>query len=73
MPFALIPTTLGVCFCLVWAFIGGMVLHDSHLAKQQELDQQVGILPLAMSRASSRASAPAPSGPTRNQVARAAS
>jgi hypothetical protein len=30
MPFALIPTALGVCFFLVWAFIGGMILRDGH-------------------------------------------
>jgi hypothetical protein len=30
MPFALIPTALGLCFFLVWAFIGGMILRDGH-------------------------------------------
>jgi hypothetical protein len=30
MPFALIPTALGVCFFLVWAFIGVMILRDGH-------------------------------------------
>ena len=46
MQFALIPTTLGVCFCLVWVFIGGMVFRDGQLAAQQERESDVGILPL---------------------------
>ena len=46
MPFALIPTALGVCFCLVWVFIGGMILHDGQLAAQQDLDSDVGIVRL---------------------------
>jgi len=46
MPFALIPTALGVCFCLVWAFIGGMILRDGQLASQQDLDSDVGIVRL---------------------------
>jgi hypothetical protein len=36
MPFALIPTALGVCFFLVWAFIGGMVLRDGQLAANRQ-------------------------------------
>ena len=46
MPFALIPTALGVCFCLVWVFIGGMILRDGQLASQQDLDSDVGIVRL---------------------------
>jgi hypothetical protein len=46
MPFALIPTALGVCFFLVWAFIGGMILRDGQLAAQQDLDSDVGIVRL---------------------------
>jgi hypothetical protein len=38
MPFALIPTALGVCFFLIWAFIGGMVLRDGRLAAEHEQD-----------------------------------
>ena len=38
MPFALIPTALGVCFFLIWAFIGGMVLRDGRLAADEEQD-----------------------------------
>jgi len=36
MPFALIPTALGVCFFLVWAFIGVMILHDDHPVVESE-------------------------------------
>jgi hypothetical protein len=36
MPFPLIPTALGVCFFLVWAFIGGLILRDGQLAAQRE-------------------------------------
>jgi len=46
MPFALIPTALGVCFCLVWAFIGGMILRDGQLAAQQDLESEIGIVRL---------------------------
>jgi hypothetical protein len=35
MPFGLIPTALGVCFFLVWAFIGGMILRDGHHAADE--------------------------------------
>jgi hypothetical protein len=49
MPFALIPTALGVCFCLVWVFIGGMILRDGQLAAQRDLDSDVGIVPLPTS------------------------
>ena len=30
MPYHLIPTILGTSFVLIWAFIGGMILRDSH-------------------------------------------
>ena len=49
MPFALIPTALGVCFCLVWAFIGGMILRDGQLSPHQDFDSDVGIVPLPTS------------------------
>jgi hypothetical protein len=45
MPFALIPTTLGVCFVLIWMFIGGMVLRDGQLATHRD-DSDAGILQL---------------------------
>jgi hypothetical protein len=35
MPFALIPTALGVCFFLVWAFIGGMIFRDGQRAADE--------------------------------------
>jgi hypothetical protein len=46
MPFALIPTALGVSFFLIWAFIGGMILRDGQLAAQQDLDSDIGIVRL---------------------------
>ena len=46
MPFALIPTALGVCFVLIWAFIGGMILRDGQLATHREHDSDVSRLPL---------------------------
>lgn len=47
MPFPLIPSALGICFLLVWLFIGGMIFRDGRLAaeRENELDRQV--LPLA--------------------------
>jgi hypothetical protein len=36
MPFPLIPTALGICFFLIWAFIGGMIFRDGQLAAQRE-------------------------------------
>jgi hypothetical protein len=54
MPFALIPTALGVCFCLVWAFIGGMILRDGHLAAEQERATEVGVLPMPSQRTVTR-------------------
>jgi hypothetical protein len=45
MPFFLIPSALGVCFFLIWAFIGGMIIRDSHLAAQREVDSDVAVLP----------------------------
>ena len=53
MPFFLIPTTLGVCFCLIWVFIGGMIFRDTQLA-QRELDGDAAILPMPVHRHVSR-------------------
>jgi len=47
MPFALIPTVLGVCFFLVWAFIGGMILRDGQLAANRERDLDEDSRPVA--------------------------
>ena len=46
MPFALIPAVLGVCFFLIWAFIGGMILRDGQLAAQRERESNSMLLPL---------------------------
>jgi hypothetical protein len=50
MPFFLIPSALSVCFFLIWAFIGGMMIRDSHLAAQREAESDVAILPSPISR-----------------------
>jgi hypothetical protein len=50
MPFALLPTALGVCFILVWVFIGGMIFRDNQFATQQEREADAGILQLPSSR-----------------------
>jgi hypothetical protein len=51
MPFFLIPTALGVCFFLIWAFIGGMIFRDSQLAAQRERDSDITFLPLPVHHA----------------------
>lgn len=50
MPFFLIPTTLAVCFCLIWVFIGGMIFRDGQLAAQQEQEYDGLMLPLPQHR-----------------------
>jgi hypothetical protein len=55
MPFFLIPTALGVCFCLIWMFIGGMILRDGQMAAQRERDGDIAVLPMPLHR---RVSAP---------------
>jgi hypothetical protein len=47
MPFPLIPTALGICFFLVWAFIGGMILRDGQLAAQRERESTKPMLHLS--------------------------
>jgi len=56
MPFALIPTALGVCFFVIWAFIAGMILRDGQLAAQREreLGGHILRLPPRLSRSSLR-------------------
>lgn len=49
MPFFLIPSTLGVCFFLIWVFIGGMMFRDGQLAAQQEREFD-GAMPRGMHR-----------------------
>jgi hypothetical protein len=46
MPFFLIPSALGICFFLIWVFIGGMIFRDSQLAAQRERDSDVTLLTL---------------------------
>jgi hypothetical protein len=46
MPFPLIPTALGVCFLLMWAFIGGMIFRDSQIAARHDREVDGNILPL---------------------------
>jgi len=57
MPFPLIPTALGVCFLLVWAFIGGMVFRDGQLAARRDCELDAAILPLEHRPAQYRPSA----------------
>ncbi|MEX2309489.1 MAG: hypothetical protein WD738_17950 [Pirellulales bacterium] len=47
MPFPLIPTALGVCFFLIWVFIGGMIFRDGQLAAQREREFNNNIWPVA--------------------------
>ena len=47
MPFPLIPTALGICFFLVWAFIGGMIFRDGQLAAQRERESAAPVLHLS--------------------------
>ena len=75
MPFALIPTALGICFCLVWTFIGGMIFRDGQLAAQQDRDSDINVLSMPsrrIARGSSSALVQAKQ-PRQNQMARAAS
>jgi hypothetical protein len=46
MPFPFISTALGICFLLVWIFIGGMIFRDGRLAARGELDADAGSRPL---------------------------
>ena len=50
MPFPLIPTVLGMCFLLVWAFIAGMILRQGQIAARRERELDGHILPLNRSR-----------------------
>lgn len=38
MPFSLISTVLGVCFALVWMFVGVMIIRLAQLAARQDRD-----------------------------------
>jgi hypothetical protein len=54
MPFFLIPPALGVCFFLIWIFIGGMIFRDSQLAAQHDTDWDIATLPRSASRIPNR-------------------
>jgi len=41
MSFALISTMLGVCFALVWAYVGVTILRLGQLAARQEKDAPI--------------------------------
>jgi hypothetical protein len=74
MPFPLIPTALGLCFLLVWAFIAGMIFRDGQIAARDDREQDMSILPLPTSRIPSSALASRPAGIRRhNRSIRAAS
>lgn len=60
MPFFLIPTALGVCFFVIWVFIGGMLFRDSQLAAQSERESELVPMPLGRRRARQRTKAPRP-------------
>jgi hypothetical protein len=45
MPFPLIPTALGFCFLLMWAFIGGMIFRDGQLAARRDREVDAATLP----------------------------
>jgi hypothetical protein len=46
MPFPFIPGALGVCFLLIWLFIGAMILRDGQLNVQADRDLEDSILPM---------------------------
>jgi hypothetical protein len=50
MPFPLIPTALGLCFFIMWAFIAGMIFRDSQIAARNDGDKDGDILPLTPCR-----------------------
>ena len=36
MPFPFLTAIFGIVFALIWAFIGGMIVHDCHLATHRD-------------------------------------
>jgi hypothetical protein len=52
MPFPMIPSALGLCFLLMWVFIGGMIFRDSQIAARRDRECDGNILPLAAPRLS---------------------
>src|SRR3954467_5900010 len=68
MPFFLIPSALGVSFFLIWAFIGGMIIRDSQIAAQRDVDSDITVLPRAISRGPHTSARPKTKRPRRNAV-----
>jgi hypothetical protein len=66
MPFPLIPTALGLCFLLMWFFIGGMIFRDGQIAARRDRELDGHILPLTPSRSAARSMRPA----IRSKIAR---
>jgi hypothetical protein len=56
MPFPLIPTALGLCFLLMWVFIGGMIFRDGQIAARRDSESDGHILPLTPSPLAARGS-----------------
>jgi hypothetical protein len=52
MPFPLIPSALGLCFLLVWAFIAGMIFRDEQIAARRDRELDAAILPRVPTRLS---------------------
>jgi hypothetical protein len=74
MPFPFISAALGICFLLVWAFIGAMILRNAQLAVRRELDPPENTLAIASAkRARRRTPRPPQILPHRRAPVRAAS
>ena len=75
MPFPLIPTALGLCFLLMWVFIGGMIFRDSQIAAQRDREIEGNILPLNSCRLTTPGAVTSRQSriPRRNSAIRAAS
>jgi len=71
----MIPSALGVCFFLIWLFIGGMIFRDCQIAARRERESDGNILPLAPRRVVRIAPGPnwGMKAGRRNRVARVAS
>jgi hypothetical protein len=55
MPFSLISSVLGICFALVWIFIGAMVVQDSQFALRRDRESDTSSdFRLPITRESSR-------------------
>jgi hypothetical protein len=50
MPFPLLPVALGICFAIVWMFIGAMLLRDSQFAVRRDRESRTVRLPKTRTR-----------------------